>query len=96
MTTTQTILFVCLHGAGMSRMAAAYFNHAAPHDWHAVSAGLEPAEYLSSTAASLLAGTDAEAFLDHSAPRPVASAGEPLRDEIRERAEALAKSIVPQ
>jgi hypothetical protein len=25
MSATHTLLFVCLHGAGMSRMAAAYF-----------------------------------------------------------------------
>ena len=123
MTATQTVLFVCLHGAGMSRMAAAYFNRAAPADWRAVSAGLEPAETLSSTAASLLAGTGAEEFLDHAPPRPIGgvpdplrvialrnpaiqyelgpaeywdlsqSAGVPLREEIRQRAEALAESI---
>jgi protein-tyrosine-phosphatase len=57
MSATQTLLFVYLHGAGMSRIAAAYFNRAAPTDWHAVSAGV------------------------------------PLREEIRLRTEALAKSI---
>jgi protein-tyrosine-phosphatase len=69
MSATQTLLFVCLHGAGMSRMAAQYFNRAAPADWHAVSAGVHPAEALSSTAASLLAGTGADEFLDQSPPR---------------------------
>jgi protein-tyrosine-phosphatase len=123
MTAPQTLLFVCLHGAGMSRIAAAYFNRAAPTDWRAVSAGLDPAETLSSTAASLLAGTGAEEFLDQSRPRTIAavpdtqrvialrnpaiqfelapaeywdlsqSTGVPLREEIRLRVEALAKSI---
>lgn len=122
-TTTQTVLFVCLHGAGMSRMAAAYFNCVAPPDWRAVSAGVEPAEALSATAASLLAGTIAEDFLDRAPPRSISaapdpmrlialrspsiryelaaaeywdlaqSAGVPLREEIRQRAEALAESI---
>jgi protein-tyrosine-phosphatase len=27
---TQTVLFVCPHGAGMSRIAAAWFNLVAP------------------------------------------------------------------
>jgi protein-tyrosine-phosphatase len=123
MSTTQTVLFVCLHGAGMSRMAAAYFNRLAPPDWRALSAGIDPAERLSSTAASLLAGTGADEFLDQSPPRTIAavpdaqrvialrnpairyelapaefwdlsqSAGVPLREEIRQRVEALARSI---
>jgi hypothetical protein len=44
MTGERTALFVCLHGAAMSRLAAAYFNRAAPAGWHAVSAGVEPAD----------------------------------------------------
>jgi protein-tyrosine-phosphatase len=123
MSAAHTLLFVCLHGAGMSRMAAAYFNRLAPPDWRAVSAGVDPAERLSSTAAGLLAGTGADEFLDHSPPRSIGavpdaqrvialrnpviqyelapaeywdlsqSAGVPLREEIRLRVEALAKSI---
>jgi protein-tyrosine-phosphatase len=69
MSATQTVLFVRLHGTGVSRMAAAYFNRAAPPGWRAVSAGVEPADTLSSTAASLLAGTGADEFLDHSPAR---------------------------
>lgn len=79
MSATRTVLFVCLHGAGMSRMAAAYFNRAAPADWRAVSAGVDPAETLSSTAASLLAGTGADEFLDHSPPRSIGVVPDPLR-----------------
>src|SRR5579864_2342132 len=56
-TADKTVLFVCLHGAGMSRLAAAYFDQSAPVGWCAVSAGLEPGETLSHTAARLLAGT---------------------------------------
>ena len=71
MTDDRTVLFVCLHGAGMSRMAAAYFLSVAPPGWHAVSAGVEPGDSLSTTAETLLAGTAAQQFLDHSPPRPV-------------------------
>lgn len=123
MSDARTLLFVCLHGAGMSRIAAAYFNREAPANWDAISAGVEPSATLSSTAASLPAGTGAEEFLDHSPPRPISdvpgaqhvialrnpeiqygtgaaeywdlsnTAGMPLRDEIRQRVEALVESI---
>ena len=71
MTDQRTVLFVCLHGMGMSRLAAAFFNASAPAGWQAVSVGLEPGETLSPTAARLLAGTAAEPFLDRAAPRPI-------------------------
>ncbi len=71
MTDQRTVLFVCLHGMGMSRLAAAFFNASAPAGWKAVSVGLEPGETLSPTAARLLAGTAAEPFLDRAAPRPI-------------------------
>ncbi len=123
MTYERTVLFVCLHGAGMSRMAAAFFNRAAPAGWRAISAGVDPASSLSSTAEILLEGTGAEGFLDRAAPRPVTAlpdperlvalrnpdiqyelpaadtwdlahaSGTPLRDEIRTRTEAPARSV---
>ena len=80
MSEQQTILFVCLHGMGMSRVAAAFFNSSAPAGWRAVSAGLEPGESLSPTAARLLAGTSAETFLDRAAPRSIDSA--PPADQV--------------
>jgi protein-tyrosine-phosphatase len=79
MTAERTVLFVCLHGAGMSRIAAAFFNRTAPAGWRALSAGVDPAETLSPTAESLLAGTGADDFLDRSPPRPVAAIAEPRR-----------------
>lgn len=79
MTDERTVLFVCLHGAGMSRMAAAYFLSAAPAGWRAVSAGIDPAETLSGTARTLLAGSDAEQFLDHAPPRPIDAVEAPSR-----------------
>jgi protein-tyrosine-phosphatase len=70
---TRTVLFVCPHGAGMSRIAAACFNLVAPAGWHATSAGLEPQAELGLNAPRLLAGTAAEEFLDRERPRPISS-----------------------
>lgn len=37
------ILFACVHNAGRSQMAAAFFNHIAPPELRAFSAGTQPA-----------------------------------------------------
>ncbi|HZM78905.1 MAG TPA: hypothetical protein VFC19_24515 [Candidatus Limnocylindrales bacterium] len=64
------VTFVCLHGAGKSRVAAALFNASAPPGWRATSAGLEPqAEPSPATAPMLAAEPAALAKLDHSNPR---------------------------
>jgi arsenate reductase len=43
--TPQMVMFACVHNAGRSQMAAAFFNALAdPHKARAVSAGTEPAE----------------------------------------------------
>jgi protein-tyrosine-phosphatase len=70
---TQVVLFICPHGAGKSRMAAAYFDVVAPPGWKAISAGIDPGLELSPTAARLLAGSDAETFLDPAPPRAIAA-----------------------
>jgi hypothetical protein len=64
----QTVLFVCAHGAYRSRLAAAFFNAAAPTGWHAVSAGQEPQEAMSDAALRLAEGTPAEAHLEQDPP----------------------------
>jgi hypothetical protein len=69
------VAFVCLHGAGKSRMAAAFFNQIAPPGWSAVSAGIEPDLELSPTAARLLEGTEAAEHLDLDPPRSVERIG---------------------
>lgn len=39
------VIFACIHNAGRSQMAAAFFNHLAdPQKAHAISAGTEPGE----------------------------------------------------
>lgn len=69
--TSWTVMFVCPHGAGKSRLAAAWFTGVAPPGWRAVSAGVTPAEEVSVHAGRLLAGTAVEGLLDAQAPRPV-------------------------
>ena len=75
----NVVLFVCPHGAGKSRMAAAFFNAGAPAGWSATTAGLEPQEQVSAHAPRLLAGTAAEAHLDTALPRPLAAVADPAR-----------------
>jgi hypothetical protein len=71
-----TVLFVCQHGAGKSRMAAAWFNTDPPPGWRATSAGVEPQTSVSLHAPRLLAGTVAEATLDRTRPsRPAVRGG---------------------
>ncbi|MGH2535285.1 MAG: hypothetical protein ACRDJW_23740 [Thermomicrobiales bacterium] len=76
---TRTVLFVCLHGAAKSRLAAAFFNAAAPAGWRATSAGLEPQAAVSANAVRLLAGSHAEALLDRDPPRSMAAVQAPDR-----------------
>jgi arsenate reductase len=44
-TDTRTVLFVCVHNAGRSRMAAAYLNALAGDRYRGISAGTEPADH---------------------------------------------------
>jgi protein-tyrosine-phosphatase len=61
---TRTVLFVCEHGAFRSRIAAAYFNAAAPKGWRALSAGKDPQAETSVRLGPLLAGTGAAEHLE--------------------------------
>lgn len=67
--------FVCLHGAGKSRIAAALFNDAAAPGWHATSAGLKPQEQPSQAAAAMLSGDPAAAHLEHHQPQAMPGGG---------------------
>ena len=42
---TPVVLFVCVHNAGRSRMAKAFFNHLAEGRYRGISAGTEPAPH---------------------------------------------------
>lgn len=68
----RTVLFVCAHGAYRSRLAAAFFNAVAPTGWHAASAGQEPQDAVSDAASRLVAGTDAEPYLELDPPHGLA------------------------
>jgi len=65
----KRILFVCEHGALRCRIAAAYFNEAAPDGWRADTAGVTPQPDVSPRLEPLMAGTSAAGFLDMSAPK---------------------------
>jgi len=71
----RTVLFVCAHGAYRSRLAAAFFNAAAPAGWRATSAGVDPQASISLAAIDLAAGTAAEPQLDQGRPAALADAG---------------------
>jgi hypothetical protein len=68
-----TVLFVCPHGAGKSRIAAAWFDALAPAGWSAITAGVVPQASVSVHAPRLLASTAALAFLDCQRPRPLSA-----------------------
>lgn len=65
----RTVLFVCPHGAGKSRIAAAWFNGNAPPGWRATTAGITPQATVSAHAPRLLAGTRVTQLLDPQPPR---------------------------
>lgn len=71
-----TVLFVCPHGAGKSRIAAAWFNGSAPPGWRATTAGVSPQTEVSLHAPRLLAGTDVAHLLDTAPPRPLTAVPE--------------------
>jgi hypothetical protein len=64
----QQVVFVCQHGALRSRIAAAYFNAAAPEGWSAVSAGVTPQSQVSERLMPLLAGTAEADYADLGTP----------------------------
>lgn len=69
----RTVLFVCPHGAGKSRVAAAWFNGNAPPGWRATTAGVTPQATVSAHAPRLLAGTPVAELLDAEPPRQLSA-----------------------
>jgi len=53
--TTPTVLFVCVHNAGRSQMAAGYLAHLAHGQVRVLSAGSEPADELNPVAVEVMA-----------------------------------------
>lgn len=71
----KRVLFVCVHNAGRSQMAEAYFNRLARErslDMEAVSAGTAPGERVNPVAATAMA--EVGVSLDGHCPRPLTSA----------------------
>jgi len=77
MTQQRTVLFVCPHGAGKSRIAAAWFTGLQLPGWTALSAGVDPQTEVSLHAARLLAGTPVRRLLDEATPRPLSAVPAP-------------------
>jgi len=61
----ETVLFACVHNAGRSQLAAAWFNHLAdPAKATAISAGTQPAESVHPEVARVLAEDGVEIHLE--------------------------------
>ena len=52
--TTPTVLFVCVHNAGRSQMAAGYLQHLAGNRIQVLSAGSEPADQINPVAVAAM------------------------------------------
>jgi protein-tyrosine-phosphatase len=128
-----TVLFVCVHNAGRSQMAAGYLQHLAGDRIEVLSAGSHPADRVNPAAVAAMAeegidiATEQPKLLTDSAVREAdvvitmgcgdqcpfypgkryedwdladpagqgIEAVRPIRDEIRTRAEALVKELLP-
>jgi arsenate reductase (thioredoxin) len=55
MTTRPAVLFVCVHNAGRSQMAAGYLRHLAGEDVEVLSAGSRPADRINPVAVAAMA-----------------------------------------
>ncbi|MEO6119393.1 MAG: arsenate reductase ArsC, partial [Terriglobales bacterium] len=76
----RTVIFACVHNAGRSQMAAAFFNQGAPHGWKGVSAGTQPADHVHPVVADAMR----EVGVDLSGVRP-----QKLTDELAREASLL-------
>jgi len=65
----RTIQFVCEHGAFRCRIAAAYFDALAPEGWSSTTGGVTPQAEVSERLLPTIEGSEAEQFVDTSAPR---------------------------
>ncbi len=72
---TSTVLFVCVHNAGRSQMAAGYLRHLAGDRVRVLSAGSEPASALNPVAVAAMA----EEGIDIAAEQPALLATDDVR-----------------
>jgi arsenate reductase len=82
MTKRPTVLFVCVHNAGRSQMAAGYLRTLAGDRVEVLSAGSEPAESVNQVVVAAMAGQGIDVV-------------RPIRDEIKARIERLLAEILP-
>jgi arsenate reductase len=88
MSDKPSVLFVCVHNAGRSQMAAGWLRHLAGDKVEVRSAGSEPGKVINP-------GKRYEDWkLDDPAGKGVAAV-RPIRDEIRTRIEQLLADLVP-
>ncbi|GAA1235018.1 arsenate reductase ArsC [Oryzihumus leptocrescens] len=76
MTTKPSVLFVCIHNAGRSQMAAAYLNHLSGGRVEVRSAGSEPADRVNPAAVAAMA----EEGIDIAAETPKVLTTEAVKD----------------
>ena len=76
MTDKPTVLFVCVHNAGRSQMAAAYLRHLGRDRIEVLSAGSVPAEQVNPAAVAVMM----EEGIDMSAERPKVLTDSAVRD----------------
>ena len=76
MSHVPTVLFVCVHNAGRSQMAAGYLNHRAGERVTVLSAGSEPADRINPTAVQAMA----EHGVDITAEQPKALTTETVQE----------------
>jgi arsenate reductase (thioredoxin) len=67
--TTPTVLFVCVHNAGRSQMAAGLLNHHAGGRVRVLSAGSEPADDVNPAVVAVMA--EAGIDVSHEYPKPL-------------------------
>ena len=68
-TTVPEVLFVCVHNAGRSQMAAALLDHRAKGAVHVRSAGSDPAETLNPAVVEAMSELEADELLDGERPQ---------------------------
>ena len=76
LTTRPTVLFVCVHNAGRSQMAAAYTRHLSGGAVEVLSAGSEPADQVNPSAVAAMA----EAGIDIHRAKPKILTTEAVRE----------------
>lgn len=59
------VMFVCVHNAGRSQMAEAFFNALAPEGMHAISAGTEPVELVNSVVVAAMSEVGIDMSVQH-------------------------------